>query len=359
MSDYPPPRPPAPAPPPGHGAPPPPGYGPPPTAAPDRPWWKRPWVIVVAVLAALVALGAIVGPSEEEGDESAGGGSGTTLGRDPGGDDQTTTTGPLGAELIASDDIEAGVCFDEPTTASSLTDEDEDEDEAGATGTTVPETVFAVPALDCSEPHRFEATGEHELEGEDDAYPGLEAMAAAAEAPCEARFAEHVGVSSDESVHHSLALLLPTEASWQDGGRTALCVAEADDFAEIRGEVEGQGPSAVVNTVDLVVGDCFFDGAGTDVVRVACDSPHDSEVVGFHTSTLGDAYPGADAITADGDPACAVLFTELVGEDPDDSDLQVSALFFPTEAGWAAGDRSITCVAYADDLSLLDAPAAG
>jgi actin-like ATPase involved in cell morphogenesis len=305
-------------------------------AASSGGWWARNWWKVLVSVAALLILGAFLPDPDEEGGDTSTAGPTTTA--------PPTTEPAETSPFLAPTEVTAGMCFDEPVSTPA---------EATETTSGDPTVVVGVSIIDCDDAHEYEAVGTHQLVGDNSVYPPIDAMAADAAAPCEEQFRLHVGVSSDASIHSSLPLLFPTAAAWAAGDRGVLCVALSDDGTPIEGPIAGQGATTIIASFELEIGDCFNDREGSDVVRLACESPHDNELIGYHelSDPEGAPHPGEDAILEAADRPCEDLFIARVGRSTADSPLQVLPLFFPTESGWDAGDREVTCVAYADDLS--------
>ena len=97
---------------------------------------------------------------------------------------------------------------------------------------------------------------------------------------------------------------------------------------------------------DLKPGDCVdapADGADVDALPVvACGVPHTEEVIGTATLPAGP-WTSDDAVGDAAADACTPLFTRYLGISPDDSSHDLTT-YDPTEEGWAAGNRSVTCV---------------
>jgi hypothetical protein len=348
---------------PGWPPPPPPpsgGWAPPPPAGPGGPgpgnrgWWGRlsggkKAALIVGALVVLGTIGALFGSDDEPTPVSTA--SDTTDRRDDTDDADDTRSA---VKPTQASELDVGDCFQEPATVSGLT-------------TTVPgastpdaERVLSVPTVKCDEPHDFEVTIIHKADGADDAYPGSAAIANASTSPCAAGFEDYVGASPQESALDSTPLLFPTKLSWEDGQRDVVCVAVSDDESQVVGSVRGQGRSALVDTFDLVEGDCFQQRAegATKVTRLACARPHDNEVTGFH-ELVGDQYPGRAGMAEAAEGPCEAVFASYVGAPSDESSLQSAALYFPTEEGWATGDRRVLCAAYDDDLARVEGSARG
>lgn len=111
-----------------------------------------------------------------------------------------------------------------------------------------------------------------------------------------------------------------------------------------------------VSVFDLKIGDCVVTpqevtAEVTKVVRRACAEDHQMEVYAFEeyvspgTDKAPSDFPGADAVTAFADGACAGSFTDYVGVDFRDSSLFYTYVL-PTARSWSQDkDRTITCLA--------------
>jgi hypothetical protein len=106
--------------------------------------------------------------------------------------------------------------------------------------------------------------------------------------------------------------------------------------------------SAVIGVYTLAVGDCMNPGAAgaavTDVLKVECSVPHDSEA--FARIVMTDAaFPGAQVVADKANAGCASEFKTFVGVDYSKSALSFN-YYFPTEASWPKGDREILCLVF-------------
>ncbi len=115
--------------------------------------------------------------------------------------------------------------------------------------------------------------------------------------------------------------------------------------------------SAVVSDVfAMKVGDCLNDGdsaEGDDIVTrvpiVKCSVSHDSEVIASITLKGADsAYPGDDAVKRTADRRCNAPYEAFTGATLKTTTLDYT-YYFPSAAGWKAGDRQILCVVYDPD----------
>jgi hypothetical protein len=120
-------------------------------------------------------------------------------------------------------DLKVGDCFNTPG------DPQDGEDEE----------VASVDAIPCGEPHDNEVYHEYRFAGSlVEPYPGEEAVVMEAAEGCFAEFEGFVGLSYEES-ELELNAILPTETSWKDGDRIALCYVFALDFSKLTGTMEG------------------------------------------------------------------------------------------------------------------------
>ncbi len=100
--------------------------------------------------------------------------------------------------------------------------------------------ISELPETDCSEPHEAEVFFLFQHEGDDDEFPGNEAVAGEAQEACEGdAFEDYTGTSYDESAI-GVAPITPTEQSWGDGDRESICVAFVPG-EEVTSSFEGNG----------------------------------------------------------------------------------------------------------------------
>ena len=112
----------------------------------------------------------------------------------------------------------------------------------------------------------------------------------------------------------------------------------------------GGDEQSSTDVLELEVGDCVRTPTEaqvelTSVSTVPCDAEHEMEVYALVPDALDgpEAYPGADALSAFADGACAERFADYVGVDYRDSDLFFTYLV-PSTRGWADGDTTVTCL---------------
>ena len=122
--------------------------------------------------------------------------------------------------------------------------------------------------------------------------------------------------------------------------------ASRDDSGEIT-----EGGRTGVETIQ--VGDCFDDEGSFEQVEqvasiptVACDEPHDNQVVGKYQTTV-TSYVDDDQMAFEAWTGCTERFASFIGEG-----MEIFPLF-PTEASVDAGDREIICSVYNGDASKL------
>jgi hypothetical protein len=99
--------------------------------------------------------------------------------------------------------------------------------------------VETLPTVPCDQPHDSEVIASLELTGT--AYPGVEAIAAEADAGCIAALEQRVGASYLDT-RYDVSYYAPTELSWADGDREVLCVAY-DPAGPLTGPLTGPLPT--------------------------------------------------------------------------------------------------------------------
>ena len=100
------------------------------------------------------------------------------------------------------EDLNAGDCFNDPGS----------------------EAISQVDTVDCTEPHDYEMFASTVLVGNDGAWPGEFELFEEAYESCLAPFLAYTGVSPDDAVYiWQYDAFAPTEDSWAEGSREALC----------------------------------------------------------------------------------------------------------------------------------------
>lgn len=107
-----------------------------------------------------------------------------------------------------------------------------------------------------------------------------------------------------------------------------------------------------LEVTELRAGDCFNLPAGTeddveitDVEAIPCSDAHENEVFVVSNYVASDSYPGNAAIWDFADQFCVTAFDTFVGTAYEESGLDFG-YFYPSEEGWAEGDKAVTCVLY-------------
>ena len=115
-------------------------------------------------------------------------------------------------------------------------------------------------------------------------------------------------------------------------------------------------PEGAVTLFDLELGDCLNDAGVplrsdmTDVPRVSCDDPHDSELFAI-LGVEGSTFPGERELVSQGQDRCARAFGDFIGIPFANSRLDFR-FYYPTASSWAQGDRTIYCVAFDPGLKV-------
>lgn len=120
---------------------------------------------------------------------------------------------------------------------------------------------------------------------------------------------------------------------------------------------------AIAPSATLDVGSCVNGVAEGQVITnsldpVPCTTPHDNEIVGSATHPDAPSYPGQAALETFAAAPCITAFNTYVGGDFDTSSLSMLPIV-PTEATWAKGDRTITCVVLSHDGTKLTSSVKG
>jgi putative regulator of septum formation len=104
------------------------------------------------------------------------------------------------------------------------------------------------------------------------------------------------------------------------------------------------------NAGDLKVGDCFDEPSGSvtrtvkDVQHHPCTDAHTAEIffVGDMPNPRSEPYPGEQAVDDFAVASCGAAFDRYVGTGPETATLD-GGIFYPDEAGWKSGDRTVSC----------------
>ena len=140
----------------------------------------------------------------------------------------------------------------------------------------------------------------------------------------------------------------------------AVLVAAGGAWATVGSALTTMGSASVSYTV----GTCLSGlTPGTDLVTraptpVACDAPHDAEVVGTYAAADAAAYPGETALAGEAGQRCPPLFKDYVGVAFASSRLDILPVI-PTQVAWDAGSRDVACAAVTMDGSKLTSSVRG
>ena len=124
---------------------------------------------------------------------------------------------------VGAFDIEVGDCFDDPEDLDLGTQQ----------------TVVDLAAVPCDEPHDNEAYFKFELAGEDDAFPGEDAVTEQGSERCLEEFEPFVGIDYESSELDADPYLRPTAESWEQGDREIVCVVYNADLSPMTGSAKG------------------------------------------------------------------------------------------------------------------------
>jgi hypothetical protein len=110
--------------------------------------------------------------------------------------------------------IRVGDCFDDTETAD--------------------DEIQSVAAVPCEEPHDNEVYAAFDIGGENDPFPGADALFARADEACFQPFEDFVGIAYEDS-RLDFFPITPTAGSWDDGDREVLCTLYDFNLAKLTG----------------------------------------------------------------------------------------------------------------------------
>ena len=162
-----------------------------------------------------------------------------------------------------------------------------------------------------------------------------------------------MAIISDKSLTRVLAIVAISIGSFALAGCSLLPGGNTDTSTDT--STDTGEDTAGDDVFSIKVGECLNDadasGEVSTVPIVECSEPHDSEA--YDSGNLDDGdFPGDDAVKQAAELLCGPSFQSFIGLDYEAS-LYDYSYYFPTEESWAAGDREVMCVAYADDLSKI------
>ena len=140
---------------------------------------------------------------------------------------------------------------------------------------------------------------------------------------------------------------------WEDEGevtRAAKRVQAAYQLVNLPAVEDSESESV---RFDVGVGECFVEGVPFRVVN--CNSTHDGEVFAEYEipNAASSAYPGDEAVADVAWRECKRRFEGYVGVRLRFSELSVSYVY-PSPESWAAGERTISCIAALRDSELRE-----
>jgi hypothetical protein len=92
----------------------------------------------------------------------------------------------------------------------------------------------------CEHPHVYEVFHVYDHQAADDAFPGEDALEAAAAVECEAAFEGYVGIGYQDSRWYGTTVP-PSEDTWALGDREVLCLLHLQDESEVTGSARDSG----------------------------------------------------------------------------------------------------------------------
>jgi hypothetical protein len=142
------------------------------------------------------------------------------------------------------------------TAAASPTDADGDDDGGAAQGeetsvfdlevgdcfSATGDQVETVDVVDCEQAHIYEvfAVFDHEA-GDDEPYPGDDALLEYADSECQPHFEEYVAADYETSIYW-ITSVTPSADTWGDGDREIVCTLKlGEEGEETTGSAEGSG----------------------------------------------------------------------------------------------------------------------
>jgi hypothetical protein len=214
-----------------------------------------------------------------------------------------------------------------------------------------PDARLSPTTVGCDQPHFLEITGNVRLDGIPEAYPSPGDWSMLVGERCQLSADLYYGAKLDPEGLFTPGGLWPDEVSWQQGDRQMWCGIEAarSDNSQDSGAFGLNSPSPVTGTAKgreqyrvYNAGECL---SGSNPEPVACNQPHETEVVG--ETTLSDrqnvpAVADRAAWQALVGSNCDKLARTYLGRAPK-APMETSWLAI-TSASWQAGKRNVTCV---------------
>ncbi|MEZ5410727.1 MAG: septum formation family protein [Acidimicrobiales bacterium] len=231
--------------------------------------------------------------------------------------------------------LKPGDCF-EPITETNVVDIGRDS---------------SVKVVDCTQTHRGVFFGRGLLPNPSaDPYPGDEPVNTASVAKCDEIFLGFFGVPAPGINYRYWH---PDQTTWTTGDRQVDCVVLDPEALPSPLDFSAYKPM-----FDLAVGTCFVlppeetrDTLGIDdkVQPVDCASQYNGQVFYTGTSPSTGAFPGDAALDSQTLDTCLASFESFVGIDATSSAVGNFLYWFPSEAGWGAGDYRTACAVVVDE----------
>ena len=248
---------------------------------------------------------------------------------------EKATAYPRATASVPVGRLKPGDCF-EPITEANVVDIGRDS---------------SVKVVDCTQTHRGVFFGRGLLPNPSaDPYPGDEAVNTASVAKCDELFLGFFGVPA---AGINYRYWHPDQTTWTTGDRQVDCVVL--DPEALPGPLDFTGYKPMYN---LAVGTCFVlppeetrDTLGIDdkVPPVDCAGQYNGQVFYTGTSPSTSGFPGDAALDSQTLDTCLASFKAFVGIDATNSAVGNFLYWFPSEAGWGAGDYRTACAVVVDE----------
>ena len=306
-------------------------------------------LIVAFVVVALGAIGALAGGGDDDDADDAAATTASATVTSPAPTSGASTSVPTTAATSAPAVVSTGT--DPAASVPPSTDVIAQVNvEVGDCVETMPQgaDLFAVvEAIGCDEVHIAETHAQEDLPL-DGAYPGTEALDAAARPICLQRFAEYVGQPMDRTPF-VITWFVPTEPGWERDDREVTCLVQLPvaGTGSVRQIDVSSGWNGYQSITALQPGQCFDEPTDLPglVSLLDCAAPHAFEVVG--TTRLADGPFPADSVQGSAEMFCLQAFAEYVGTSFDASPLDMIPER-PSAESWELGDRTIACLVAAN-----------
>jgi len=209
----------------------------------------------------------------------------------------------------------------------------------------------SVKVVDCNQTHRGVFFGRGLLPNPSaDPYPGDDAVNTASVAKCDELFLGFFGVPAPGINYRYWH---PDQTTWTTGDRQVDCVVLDPEALPSPLDFKGYKPM-----YDLAVGTCFVlppeetrDTLGIDdkVQPTDCAGQYNGQVFYTGTSPSTGGFPGDAALDTETLDTCLASFKTFVGIDATNSAVGNFLYWFPSEAGWGAGDYRTACAVVVDE----------